>query len=117
MKRIIKFRACDDVLLRYLQPMTIEEIGKGNFGNTNWYQLSLEQWTGLYDKNGVEIYGGDKLIIEMEDDEEIFVVKWDNDSARFIMESETYILDFDNYDGTDCEVIGNIHEIKENNYD
>ena len=59
MKNNYKFRAWDDVLLRYLKPMTIEEIGKANMSGTNWYQLTLEQWTGLCDKNGVEIYVGD----------------------------------------------------------
>ena len=74
---------------------------------------TIGQFTGLCDKNGIEIYTDDKVIIEKEDDEEIFVVKWDDNTARFIMDSETYVLDFDNYDGTDCEVIGNIHERSE----
>lgn len=110
MSREIKFRAWDDVLLKYLDPLTIKQIAMCNFIGTNWYQLTLEQFTGLHDKNGVEIYEGDKVIIAKEDDDEIFVVKRDDNTARFIMESETYIVDFDNYDGTDCEVIGNIHE-------
>ena len=83
-----------------------------------WYKVipeTVEQFTGLHDKNGVEIYTGDKVIIENEDDEGMFVVKWDNNTARFIIDSEIYVLDFDNCYGTDCEVIGNIHERSEDN--
>lgn len=45
-----------------------------------------------------------------DEDDEIFVVKWDTDTARFVMEADSWIVDFDNYNGYDCEVIGNIFD-------
>lgn len=73
----------------------------------------LEQFTGLLDKNGVEVYENDKIVIAKEDDEEVFIVQYDIDTARFILTGSTYIVDFDNYNGSDCEVIGNIHEVED----
>jgi uncharacterized phage protein (TIGR01671 family) len=57
----IKFRAYDDTLRKMMKPLTLEEIFKGNFGNTNLYQLTMMQYTGLKDANGTEIYEGDIL--------------------------------------------------------
>ena len=109
MSREIKFRAWDDVLLKYLPSMTIEQIGRANMSGTNWYQLTIEQFTGLHDKNGVEIYENDVVsdgkyhgIVEFWDCS--FVVNWeiscphDNDL---------------NYWNDKIEVIGNIHESEE----
>lgn len=43
-------------------------------------------------------------------EDEYFVVEWDGDTARFVMNSETLTVDFDNYWGYQVEVIGNVHE-------
>ena len=110
--REIKFRAWDDVLLKYYQPMTIKELAMSDMRETNWYQLTIEQYTGLKDKNGIEIYEGDKVFVKG-NDEEIFEIMWCEDSARFVMDSETLEVDFDNYNGNEVEVIGNIHEENE----
>ena len=107
-----KFRAWDDVLLRYFSPMTIKEIGMSNMNNTNWYQLTLEQWTGLCDKNGVEIYVGDKLRISNNATDCDGIVVYSNKYASFVFK-ETKSIKFEDenigdYDG--LEVIGHIHE-------
>ena len=59
-------------------------------------------------KSKREIYEKDIVLIYGED--EYFVVEWDNDTARFVMNSETLTVDFDNYWGYQVEVIGNVYE-------
>lgn len=74
---------------------------------------TVGQYTGLTDKNGVKIFDGDIVTVENPNisDDEYGIVKFDNDGAMFIVEFDTFTVDFgNNIDGNRCEIIGNIFD-------
>ena len=71
---------------------------------------TIGQFTGLYDKNGKEIYEDD-IVYVISEDENAFIL-WLNENAKFILEFDDWFSDFDCYYGKDLEVIGNIYDNK-----
>ena len=69
---------------------------------------TVGQYTGLTDKNGKKIFEGDIVDILTENGE-IGVIAY-NDGG-FLVEADTFCVTFqDNINGTDVEIIGNIHD-------
>lgn len=107
MQREIKFRAWIKNENRMETCICVSPFSVGDCDRFYWKHddVILEQYTGLKDKNGKEIYEGDVC-----DDARgfRFVVMWDEANVRFLGRCGEYIR----YVGQEpaVEVVGNIHD-------
>ena len=109
--REYKFRAWDSLAEKmYSWTELLNKNLKNIFTIPEQCGYDLMQYTGLKDKNGKEIYEGDIVYILPEDERGI--IRWDNETARYVVIYDNIISDFDNWYGKDLEVIGNVYDNK-----
>ena len=129
MNREIKFRIWDNEDKKYLSLRDYQGLGAIEVENDGTLTLSPryrfltsmmimperfvpQQYTGLKDKNGVEVYEGDKVMFDYKwtKPDEIGVVIWNKDTASFQIKGHIPSSSMKHLDR--MKVIGNIYENK-----
>ena len=119
--REIKFRAWDHIQESFVYSNRFEDsrdlgLVIFQFRHSQWDNNTIiEQYTGIKDKTGKEIYEGDIVETGISIDdvyyERIATILWDSEFSMFIQKFSD--SDGDQMMDVPCMVLGNIHENKE----
>lgn len=124
--RELKFRAWDkeneeymngyDVLLKY-DGSVISRYALAVFDTDMPVNVIIEQYTGLKDKNGREIYEGDIIQEEIDFNSKMtdgvftYVVEWDSDTLCYGLRGNSNSIHDELWEvNASVEIIGNVHE-------
>ncbi len=121
MKDRLKFRAWNKLTRKYIPDIQDRDLVQGGLIDDDRFFDSylydddyiIEQCTGLKDRNGRLIYEGDVI----RDGMLIGHISWDERIAAFAIITDEEYFSFDNLDSNDMEIIGNIHDITEEQND
>ena len=70
---------------------------------------TVGQYTCMHDCNGKEIYDGD-IVRTDDEDEELAIIEWGDDTLKFMVTHGNVCSDLGEYYPRDIEVIGNIYD-------